>query len=178
MAIKLAKKKKTGDIQLISNKGEIISEDDCVHIRFKTSDKRKPSFSVVIDGDDLIDLYEKHNFNKANLEFQQQNEEAKMKHTKLPWHTGVGCLESVHAEDSSCVCDCDCGEPNKTILANAAFIVKAVNNHEKLIKALRDVAGFLLCDGQDVEAKFNPCKDEISQQINMIRKAIKQAEES
>ena len=43
----------------------------------------------------------------------------------------------------------------------------------ELVDGLRDVAGFLLCDGQDVEAVFNPSKKEVTEQINIIRGLIK-----
>ena len=76
------------------------------------------------------------------LEFQQQNEEAKMKHSKLPWHRGgryyTDCGAKYEAIMEPNGIDEVVGE-NSISAEDAAFIVKAVNNHYKLLSALKDL---------------------------------------
>ena len=66
-----------------------------------------------------------------------------MKHTELPWHTGITYPDGIHAEDSTLICDCDViSENSETNKANAAFIVKCVNNHYQMLEALNNVNSF------------------------------------
>ena len=78
-----------------------------------------------------------------------------MTHTPTPWKiTGATLVYSNGSETGGTVCVC--GEPRETTVveyrrtepwkpgfeeaaANAAFIVKAVNSHEALVEALREV---------------------------------------
>jgi hypothetical protein len=105
-----------------------------------------------------------------------------MKHTKTPWEWNSilndkysGNSYGIHGDDwiVAEITPID----KETDKANAAFIVKAVNNHNQLLEALQDII---------IESEgHNGCSDTMSEVIDEIRrtafkviKAIKQAEES
>jgi len=73
------------------------------------------------------------------LEFQQQNEEAKMKHTDLPWRVSEVALTRIESGDATICSSWVYGRSSTEEKANAAFIVKACNNHYQLIDALREL---------------------------------------
>ncbi len=100
---------------------------------------------------------------------QTQNES---KHTPTPWHVGIkqaGII--VYDEKGWAICDCkvfhgeESGEPKE----NAAFIVKAVNSHEALLRAAKHALQFL-----DEQSKENPSYAQTSK--GWLREAIQQAE--
>jgi hypothetical protein len=57
-------------------------------------------------------------------------------HTRLPWHHS---RKSVYVSDTNHTCIAQMIREQGVNEANAAFIVKAVNNHDMLVHALRDV---------------------------------------
>ena len=99
-----------------------------------------------------------------------------MKHTELPWHVSLGNNNHIWAQDSVIAkCNPEQAEMyrEKSIdeeEANAAFIVKAVNNHEKLIEALKLVRA-VLDNGEWNDAY----KEKVMVEV---RKAISNAEEA
>ncbi len=99
------------------------------------------------------------------LGFQHQYEEAKMKHTKLPWHRGgrnyTDCGAQYEAIMEPNGVDEVVGE-NSLSAEDAAFIVKAVNNHYQLLEIAK-----ALNDGDFIVAEI----------IEKAREAIKQAED-
>jgi len=87
-----------------------------------------------------------------------------MKHSKLPWKEENNLIIS----DVVIVCDICGGLKEETMKANAAFIVKCVNNHEKILGTLKDI-----------EARLNAGQISmtvIDKIIFAAREAIKQAE--
>ncbi len=94
-----------------------------------------------------------------------------MSHTKLPWSVGHSISGVVTIDDKNnhlmqALKNPEFGS-NDLSEANAAFIVKAVNNHENLLDALKDIArGQLQVPDFERYAK------------NVAARAIKQAEES
>lgn len=63
----------------------------------------------------------------------------KIEHTPTPWVQVGGGIMAGH-ENPVTIADCDRYAPLGLGLANAAFIVQAVNAHEGLVEALREVA--------------------------------------
>jgi hypothetical protein len=66
----------------------------------------------------------------------------KNQHTPTPWRTYEEDNLIVCFGEGDSICDCAPGSPfikMPTAMANAAFIVKAVNSHEILIAALKDI---------------------------------------
>ena len=102
-----------------------------------------------------------------------------MKHTSLPWtikfyplapRDGRYIIWGDNGSEEICM-----SEPwpngNARTKANAAFIVKAVNNHEQLLTALKELSSVCQCE--------NGCEeDDMTYASNLAREAIKQAEES
>lgn len=70
-------------------------------------------------------------------------------HTALPWKAKPSAVyESVYAEDGDLICFASM-RPNAK--ANAAFIARACNAHDDLVKALRD-----LCNAVDSCVDLTP----------------------
>jgi len=103
-----------------------------------------------------------------------------MKHTELPWHVSLGNNNYVWAKD--CIiakCNPEQAEMyrEKSIKedeANAAFIVKAVNNHYQLIETLQNI----IAEGENHSATSDTMSDAIMEMRRAAAEAIKQAEES
>lgn len=61
-------------------------------------------------------------------------------HSLTPWTTGDdgnnGRAEYVFRKNGECVADCEFSSNEQVNAANAALIVRAVNNHDALVKAL------------------------------------------
>ena len=103
-----------------------------------------------------------------------------MKHTELPWHIGGDGADifSVGKQEnqSDAIHIADVQPENSGLLgmsvvdaANAAFIVKAVNNHERLLEALKDL---------EIESSFAENKHhDLEDSIMRAKEAIKQAED-
>ena len=84
-----------------------------------------------------------------------------MKHTKTPWKIRAGGEVGTDEEMTAAIFPVT-GEENK---ANAAFIVRAVNNHEQLLDLTIKAYNFLRIElGKDAEL------------VKLLREAIKQAE--
>lgn len=59
-------------------------------------------------------------------------------HTPTPWHRAPPYIDIIYGPDQSVICHEPINPDNgKNWNADAAFIVKAVNNHDSLVKALR-----------------------------------------
>ena len=106
-----------------------------------------------------------------------------MKHTELPWevetHNHVcdeqwntivkGAIDITHnTQPHEIACDKYSSLSQEENEANAAFIVKAVNNHENLLSALK----FMISALQHKELSFG---DKVA--LDEAREAVKQAEE-
>ena len=102
-------------------------------------------------------------------------------HTPTEWAVDGFCLTSiiVKKEDGSGyrkILDCDTGEDHvnfEEALANARFIVRAVNAHEDLIKACK-VAINMACDLS--EAVNGKVTGTFKKDFDFIRQAITKAE--
>ncbi|MGR3218615.1 MAG: hypothetical protein ACUZ8H_02205 [Candidatus Anammoxibacter sp.] len=64
-----------------------------------------------------------------------------MSHTDLPWHKNKNYADCIHAEHGDMVTDLSYVRVNSKEIneANAAFIVKACNNHYQILAALKSV---------------------------------------
>lgn len=66
-------------------------------------------------------------------------------HTQIPWQhkaitpKGTQAIFSEGKRIATCYASYDCGQNKKSCAANAAFIIRAVNCHEELVAALKDV---------------------------------------
>lgn len=77
-------------------------------------------------------------------------------HSPLPWtlHRKLPSSSNryVYAADEAPVCECDSMHESlrKVEAANAAYIVLAANNHDKLVAALKDLLGLgsFACNGE------------------------------
>src|SRR3990167_3833334 len=119
--------------------------------------------------DTLTPLNQKKGINKMTNQKQ-------VKHTALPWDRDGYNLSSVLAitnvsalgnRNYQHICDCNFGQEGKLEyaeinMANAAFIVKAVNNHDKLVDALREILTNL---------KSNPKSPQFLQIITILNRA-------
>ena len=99
-----------------------------------------------------------------------------MKHTPTPWKVNKRAAFLVEAENRSIGSvggysdgTDDTHFENK---ANAAFIVKAVNSHDKLLNTLKEVEYFLT----QIDPVHWPSRKGARQEIAAVREAIKQAE--
>jgi len=72
-------------------------------------------------------------------------------HTATPWHVAAKCSTMIIGADSTRVADTDLGSGIGMSAAeneaNAAFIVRAVNNHNKLVAALKRIAHYECLNG-------------------------------
>lgn len=78
-----------------------------------------------------------------------------IEHSPTPWHVFKDDFLIVCFGEGDSICDCAPGSPFISFAiaeANAAFIVKAVNNHEALAKALEGIAEFCSADGSTLGA--------------------------
>lgn len=90
-----------------------------------------------------------------------------MKHTELPWKRfSDNQIQSESKRESFCPVVWASGLSTKNAEANAEFIVKAVNNHEKLLEALREV-----------ENIYVPVTGPEKMVFELVKQAIKAAEE-
>ena len=99
-------------------------------------------------------------------------------HSEIPWKVADTGVDAIWIEDANGniegVCDLYNKDPNKTIhrktncKANAEFIVRAVNNHDKLVKALKVAIERLGFASYDIPR--------IHETIEQGLKAIKEAE--
>ena len=65
-----------------------------------------------------------------------------MEHTKTPWYGNGRAIVTAFCQKEICLCHAEDEFPEDIAYANAAFIVRAVNAHEKLVEALRNVSYF------------------------------------
>jgi len=84
-------------------------------------------------------------------------------HTPTPWrvYEDDDCIVCFGEGDS--ICDCAPGSPFVKMgaaKANAAFICKAVNNHEALVKALSTLLEFAQTQGDFKNGVVHNCIDE------------------
>lgn len=91
-----------------------------------------------------------------------------MNHTKTPWHIEFGENEAIfgiNGSDDTYIIETDGGYyPPK--IEDAKFIIKAVNNHDILLKALIEAEYF-------IRNSVEQCKlQEHAQVLTMIRKTI------
>ena len=95
-----------------------------------------------------------------------------MSHSELPWREENNTIIS----DVVIVCDICGGLKEETMKANAALIVRAVNNHYQLLEALEKVGDELAfaVNHADLGAMYNRAKAVVEE----ARQAFKQAEES
>jgi len=110
------------------------------------------------------------------LEFQQQNEEAKMKHTKLPWNINgqigfdskdrvIGVCYITHQKNQPL------SEREDIAEANAAFIVKACNGYENLELLLKRISVQM-----NLDIEINGSTQWPDKLIEDVKEAVKQAE--
>jgi hypothetical protein len=71
-------------------------------------------------------------------------------HTPTPWKTGtkyptrvIGGNSDTSMIVAGTALPVDEGSPNETEIANAAFIVRACNSHEALVRELRNLVDFI-----------------------------------
>ena len=100
-----------------------------------------------------------------------------MKHTPTPWKVGLITKsgDSVYVDVSQDIEEVEvpiAGLLHHDTEANAAFIVKAVNNHYQLLEALEKIVR----QTEDMIPPFRAMGAD--QMMKVARKAIKQAEES
>lgn len=90
-----------------------------------------------------------------------------MKHTSTPWK--IGFNEYDVCNNKVIICECMGLKEGK---ANAKFIVKAVNNHERLLEALKNVLPLF----DAIEEKDGCLSEDEKNYRDDILIAIKQAE--
>lgn len=99
------------------------------------------------------------------FQYQQQNEEAKMKHTSTPW---VAFKDGAIQTEGREVIAWPSGLAKKNMEANAAFIVKACNSHYRLLDLLQEMTDKTeaMCEHFDAtghEDLVSKCRKEIEQ---------------
>jgi len=108
------------------------------------------------------------------LGFQQQNEEAKMKHTKLPWFIDQlfsdSCIIGAKNENKNLeICTVWGGEITSEI--DAAFIVKACNGYENLELLLKRISVQM-----NLDIEINGSTQWPDKLIEDVKEAVKKAE--
>lgn len=94
-----------------------------------------------------------------------------MAHTKTPWHAGASSPDIVYSEEGIMMCECwTMGVSCKVTEANAAFIVIAVNNHEKNISLIKRLSHQI-----DLDIEINGKSTWPEQLINDVKESIKAA---
>ena len=91
-----------------------------------------------------------------------------MKHSELPWYLGQPTEEGLSVVDNGQVYGM---HPIEAEFYDAAFIVKAVNNHYQLLEALEKIVR----QTEDMIPPFRAMGAD--QMMKIAREAIKQAEE-
>lgn len=96
--------------------------------------------------------------------------ESSSRHTKGPWWLEMNCVQGKNNENVATICD----EGNSSWKANAAFIVRACNNHDELLEALKTLREDIrmLKDGEWV-----PDEDSCDASLDVADKAIENAED-
>jgi len=97
-------------------------------------------------------------------------------HTKLPWTLGKGAVR-LRTEDGTLVAECyTTGNyiryPKKSEReANAAFIVKACNNHDPLTKAAQKLLHLHLCEMEGIESG-QPTPDQWAEAVDELSQIL------
>jgi hypothetical protein len=101
------------------------------------------------------------------------------KHTPTPWKASGNSI--INSEDTICIANIECdggyeaqGEQRD---ANAKFILKACNSHEKLVAALNTCVGLLEISADDAEeCGYDQRAENIRLEIKQARAELAEAE--
>lgn len=96
-----------------------------------------------------------------------------MEHTKTPWYGNGRAIVTAFCQKEICLCHAEDEFPEDIAYANAAFIVRAVNSHEKLVEALKRWYKFAK-DNHWTDEDFHDCDG--SGWVSMTRSALALAE--